>query len=198
MVWRSTRDLRSVGQWRVSPLGWYMEVPMPWWASWSSEEHRVSYSLPQVRWVIGVLKPCVLVDQDISSTGVRVLVSCSAGFSEVTVLGRDRNISGTRCCRCLRLPVLWRCHALGCIDAAALVPQRSSKPAGKTSVSGSQNLPWDWGQLWEDWCGSGEHWRYHAVRVDMLNEDRASLCNVQVTNVEGWMISVLCSLWVKG
>ena len=45
-----------------------MEVPMPWWASWSSEEHRVSYSLPGVRWVAGVLKPWVLVHMDISST----------------------------------------------------------------------------------------------------------------------------------
>lgn len=130
--------------------------------------------------------------------GVRVLVPCSARYTEAMVLGRGRSISGTRCCRCLGLSVPWQCHTLGFIDAVALVPQRSSKPAGQTSVSGSQSLPRDWGQPWEDQCGSGEHWQYHAVRVDMFTEDRASLCEVQVTNVEGQMISVLCCLWVKG
>ncbi|KAK2523374.1 Fbxo16 [Columba livia] len=45
MVWRSRRDLEIVTS--------GVELPTPRWASWTKEEHRVSYSLPGV----GVLRP---------------------------------------------------------------------------------------------------------------------------------------------
>lgn len=146
MVWRSTRDLGSAGHWRVSPLGWYMEVPdtlvgimeqggmqSELVTAWGKGDRRGTQTLgsyaQEYFWH--------------TLAGVRVSVSCSAGCTEVMVLGRGRNISGMRCCRCLGLSVPWQCRALGFIDAVALVPQRSSKPAGQTSVSGSQSLPQD-------------------------------------------------------
>lgn len=69
MVWRSRRDLEIVTS--------GVELPTPRWASWTKEEHRVSYSLLGV----GVLRPWVRTQGYFKQTltGVRVWISRSIG-----------------------------------------------------------------------------------------------------------------------
>ena len=45
---------------------------------------------------------------------------------------------------------------------------------------------WQWGTLAVSRSRSGR-----------VTEDGASLGTLQVANVEGWMVSVLCSFWVQ-